>query len=194
MFDHVCKWYSVSIIQLYNIVFGTTLVAVYVLLGHILSWVLMRYHRLLPSLGSCNIGTTSSLSLVIEVSTLAHQLSSRYASSSYLRGANVCLAGYECRHSVYSFVLSFPGALLTCNQVCLFTRSLITSSILRTRWHWTILNKIITCRRSEGRSSNSCGLAAITNGSGAHIPHYSGYSDHDWYSRNYVKKYQWTSR
>jgi hypothetical protein len=194
MFDHVCKWYSVNLIQLYNIVFGTTFVAIYVLLGHSLSWVLLRYHWLLSSVVSLKIGTTSALSLLIELCALAHQLSSRYASSCFFRCVCFCLAGYECRHFVHSLVLSFPAVLLTSDHVCLWTLSLITSSVMDKQRHWTIVNKIITWRSSGERSTNSYGPATITNSPGAHIPHQSWWSDYSWYPPNRVKIFQWASR
>jgi hypothetical protein len=64
--------------------------------------------------------------LLIELSALAHLLSSRNVSSSYFRCASVSLAGNEYSHFVHSFVLSLPGARLTCNHVWLLTPSLIT--------------------------------------------------------------------
>jgi hypothetical protein len=177
MFDLVCKWYSVNIIQLYNIVFGMTFVAIYVLLEHILSGVLLRCHWLLFSVVSVKVGTTSALSLLIELCALAHQLSSRYASSCFFRCICFCLIGYECSHFVHTLVLSFPVVLLTSDHVCLLTLSLITSSVMDKQRHWSILNKIIIWRSSRARSTNSYGPATITNGPGAHIPDQSWCSD-----------------
>jgi hypothetical protein len=56
-----------------------------------------------------------------------------------------------------------------------------------------MLNKIITCRRSGGRSTISYGLATNTNGPGAHIPDCLECSDYCWYSTDSLEIFQSTS-